>query len=188
MDTLKMNIKMLAIYTLIVIAVTVLAVDSCRHEPPVDRVVDTVTVVEFDTIWKQVTDSMPKELKPEKVVGKVSVPAIPAMPDEEAEKPAGMVGKDTAQKDSMQMDVVQRTYGDDSTYTAYVSGIKHQQWPKLDSIIIRQREIINTIHETVTIRETRKAHWNFGLHAGLGVGLLSGRVEPYAGAGVGYSW
>ena len=185
MDTLKMNIKMLAIYTLIVIAVTVLAVDSCRHEPPVDRVVDTVTVVEFDTIWKQVTDSMPKELKPEKVVGKVSVPAIPSPP---AGDIAGMVGKDTAQKDSMQMDVVQRTYSDDSTYTAYVSGIKYQQWPKLDSIIVRQREIINTIHETVTIRETRKAHWHFGLQAGLGVGLLSGRIEPYIGAGVGYSW
>ena len=182
MDTLKMNIKMLAIYTLIVIAVTVLAVDSCRHEAPVDRVVNTVTVVEFDTIWKQVTDSMPKELKPEKVVGKVTVPAIPAG------ETAGVVEPDTAQKDSMQMDVVQRTYSDDSTYTAYISGIKYQQWPKLDSIIVRQREIINTIRETVTIRETRKAHWHFGLQAGLGVGLLSGRVEPYVGAGVVYSW
>ena len=175
--------KMLAIYTLIVVVVTALAVDSCRHEAPVDRVVDTGTVVEFDTTWKQVTDSMPKELKPEKVVGKVSIPVIPAVPAGDA---AGMVEKDTAQSDSMHVDVVQRTYSDDSTYTAYVSGIKYQQLPKLDSIIVRQREVIRTIRETVTQRE--KKHWNFGLQAGMGVGLLSGRVEPYVGAGIRYSW
>lgn len=184
MDTLKMNIKMLAIYTLMVVVITVLAVDSC-HECPVDRVVDTVTVVEHDTIYKQVTDSMPKELEPEKIVGHVTVPAMPDMSDEKVEGPQAA---DTAQSDGMQLDVVQRTYGDDSTYTAYVSGVKYQQWPKLDSIIVRQREITNTIRETVTIRETRKAHWNFGVQAGLGVGMLSGRVEPYIGAGVGYSW
>lgn len=183
MDTLKTNIKMLAIYTLMVVVVTLLAVDSC-HECPVDRVVDTVTVVEHDTVWQQVTDTMPKELKPEKVVGKVTVPTIPDMSDEEAEDPQAA---DTAQSDGIQLDVIQRTYGD-STYTAYVSGIKYQQWPKLDSIIVRQREITNTIRETVTVRETRKAHWNFGVQAGLGVGMLSGRVEPYIGAGVGYSW
>jgi hypothetical protein len=180
----KMNIKMLAIYTLMVVVITVLAVDSC-HECPVDRVVDTVTVVEYDTVWKQVADTMPKELKPEKVVGKVTVPTIPDMSDGEAEDTQAA---DTAQSDGMQMDVVQRTFSDDSTYTAYVSGIKYQQWPKLDSIIVRQREITNTIREKVTIRETRKAHWNFGVQAGLGVGLLSGRVEPYIGGGVGYSW
>jgi hypothetical protein len=180
----KINFKMLAIYTLMVVVITVLAVDSC-HECPVDRVVDTVTVVERDTVWQQVADTMPKELKPEKVVGKVTVPTIPDMSDGEAEDTQAA---DTAQSDGMQMDVVQRTFSDDSTYTAYVSGIKYQQWPKLDSIIVRQREITNTIREKVTIRETRKAHWNFGVQAGLGVGLLSGRVEPYIGAGVGYSW
>ena len=107
------------------------------------------------------------------------------MSEEEADDPQAA---DTAQSYGMQMDVVQRTFSDDSTYTAYVSGIKYQQWPKLDSILVRQREITNTIRETVTIRETRKAHWNFGVQAGLGVGMLSGRVEPYIGAGVGYSW
>lgn len=179
-----MNIKMLAIYTLMVVVITVLVVDSC-HECPVDRVVDTATVVEHDTVWKQEVDNMPKELKPEKVVGKVTVSTIPDMSEEEAEDPQAA---DTAQSDGIQMDVVQRTFSDDSTYTAYVSGIKYQQWPKLDSILVRQREITNTIRETVTIRETRKAHWHFGVQAGLGVGLLSGRVEPYIGAGVGYSW
>lgn len=180
----KMNIKMLAIYTLMVVVITVLAVDSC-HECPVDRVVDTVTVVEYDTVCQQVADTMPKELKPEKVVGKVTVPTIPDMSEEEAGKPQAA---DTAQSDGIQLDVVQRTFSDDSTYTAYVSGIKYQQWPKLDSILVRQREVYHTIKETVTLRDARKVHWHFGVQAGLGVGMLSGRVEPYIGAGVGYSW
>jgi hypothetical protein len=136
-----------------------------------DVTTDTVTVERTDTLYVTKKDTVPVVSK-EMVVNYVKVP-VPA---------------DSAEKDSIPMEVVQRSYTDDSTYTAYVSGIKYQQWPKLDSILVRQREITNTIRETVTIRETRKAHWNFGVQAGLGVGLLSGRVEPYIGAGVGYSW
>lgn len=136
-----------------------------------DGTADTVTVERTDTLYITKTDTVPVVTK-ELVVDYVKVPVI----------------KDSIVHDSIPMEVVQRSYTDDSTYTAYVSGIKYQQWPKLDSILVRQREVTNTIRETVTIRETRKVHWNFGVQAGLGVGLLSGRVEPYIGAGVGYSW
>lgn len=136
-----------------------------------DVTADTVTVERTDTLYVTKKDTVPVVTR-EMVVSYVKVP----------------VTKDSIVHDSIPMEVVQRSYTDDSTYTAYVSGIKYQNLPKLDSILVRQREITNTIRETVTIRKTRKAHWNFGVQAGLGVGLLSGRVEPYIGAGVGYSW
>jgi opacity protein-like surface antigen len=94
---------------------------------------------------------------------------------------------DSAEKDSIPMEVVQRTYSDDSTYTAYVSGIKYQDLPKLDSIITRQRQVTNTITKTITIQKKPK-RWHIGLQAGYGYGLVSRQLEPYVGAGVGYSW
>lgn len=140
---------------------------QCTNDAPT---ADTITVERTDTVYYTTVDTMPV-VKYEQVTEYVTIPC----PGDTA---------DTA----VVLPVVQRAFSDDSTYTAYVSGIKYQQWPKLDSILVRQREITNTIRETVTIRETSKAHWNFGVQAGLGVGLLSGRVEPYIGAGVGYSW
>lgn len=182
MDTLKMNIKMLAIYTLMVVVITVLAVDSC-HECPVDRVVDTVTVVDRDTVCKQVADTMPKELKPEKVVGKVTVPTIPDMSDGEAGKPQAA---DTAQSDGIQINVVQRTFSDDSTYTAYVSGVQLDRYPTLDSIAVQQRTIYKNIERTITIERRRPL--SVGLQVGAGVGIITRQPDIFVGIGISYSF
>ena len=88
--------------------------------------------------------------------------------------------------DSMTFPVVQKEYSDDSTYTAYVSGLRYNQWPKLDSIIVRQREITNTITKTITIQKKR-SRFSVGLQAGYGYGFQYRGFEPYVGVGVSYS-
>ena len=49
----------------------------------------------------------------------------------------------------MSIDVVQKEYSDDSTYTAYVSGLKYGDYPKLDSVIVRQKITERTITNTI---------------------------------------
>ena len=88
--------------------------------------------------------------------------------------------------DSMTFPVVQKEYSDDSTYTAYVSGLRYNQWPKLDSIIVRQREITNTITKTVTLQK-RRSRFSVGLQAGYGYGFQYRGFEPYVGVGVNYA-
>lgn len=134
-----------------------------------DGTADTVIVERTDTQYITKTDTVPVVSK-EMVVCYVKVPVV----------------KDSMEHDSFPMEVVQRSYTDDSTYTAYVSGIRYHDLPKLDSIITRQREITNTITQTITLQKKR-SRWNVGFQAGYGLGLLSRRLEPYVGVGVGYS-
>ena len=95
---------------------------------------------------------------------------------------------DTVGKDGHDsLAVVQREYSDDSTYTAWVSGVRYAEWPKLDSISVRQREIVKTIHETVTLVERKKAsRFAIGLIGGYGYGFAYKGFEPFVGLGVSY--
>lgn len=69
--------------------------------------------------------------------------------------------------------ITQRTYSDDSTYTAWVSGYH----ASLDSIAVyRQMEL-------VTVRE-KPRRWTVGLSAGYG--LTPKGLQPYVGLGVSY--
>jgi hypothetical protein len=76
--------------------------------------------------------------------------------------------------DSVAIPITQKVYRD-SLYTAYVSGYMQS----LDSIMVRER----TINTTVTLRE-RQRRWNVGIVGGYGMGLGSGRLEPFVGVGV----
>lgn len=90
-------------------------------------------------------------------------------------------------RDTAMLAVVQKEYSDDSTYTAWVSGLRYDQWPKLDSVTVRQREIVKTIHETVTLVERKKAsRFSFGLIGGYGYGFAYKGFEPFVGVGVSY--
>lgn len=80
--------------------------------------------------------------------------------------------------------IVQKEYSDDSTYTAYVSGIKHDEWPRLDSIIVRQKEITHSILETRTLQVKKFRRWNVGLIGGYGYGFKSKNIEPFIGVGI----
>lgn len=155
---------------------------------------DTTTTVEI----KNHVDTMPKELKPERVVGHVTVPFIPSFSMSGENKPAEttLFGRNGENKtdstclfeqncenkhetaDSITLDVVQRTYGD-STYTAYVSGPKFGSvGPQLDSINVRQMYVTREITNTVVERK----HWHFGIGTGAGLGVTSRKFDIWVGA------
>jgi hypothetical protein len=126
---------------------------------------DTVTVECIDTQYITKTDTLPVVTK-ELVVGYVKVP----------------VTKDSIVHDTVRLDVVQRTYTDDSTYTAYVSGVRYADLPKLDSIAVRQRTIYRQVERTINSQK----RWSIGLQAGAGVGVV--HLQPDIYVGLGFQW
>lgn len=155
---------------------------SNGQQPP-QVVSDTVKVTKI--VYHP--DTMPKQLKPEKVVGQVSVPSI-LRPVKETSEALHEAVDELKNSDSLNtFPVVQRTFGD-STYTAYVSGPKIDSiGPKLDSIFVKQRYTTQIITHTITI-PAKKSHWHFGLQAGAGVGLTTGKADFYAGVGGSYDF
>lgn len=77
-------------------------------------------------------------------------------------------------------------YTDDSTYTAYVSGID----ASLDSIDTYQKIKVFTIHDNqktteYIYRNSAGKRWGVGVQAGYGVGRCG--ISPYIGIGVTYN-
>jgi hypothetical protein len=118
----------------------------------------------IDTIYIDNTDTAPK-VKKEIHIKYVSVP----------------VYRDSIITDSVRLDVVQRIFSDDSTYTAYVSGAVVDSFPRLDSISITQRNIIID-HEIERIITKKKAI-TFGLQVGAGIGVIQKKPDIYIGIG-----
>lgn len=101
---------------------------------------DTVEVVRWDTVH----DILPS-VKDEKIISHVTIPC---------KKDTVSEGNNNAQNDSIYdggviLPIVQRTYSDDSTYTAYVSGAMIDSFPRLDSIMVRQRTVERIITNTI---------------------------------------
>lgn len=140
---------------------------------------DTVTVTRVDTLWHH--DTVPKMIK-EKVVSYVRVPVHSNSSD---------TGKNDAYGDSVcdgsvTLPIVQREYSDDSTYTAWVSGVLVDTiGPKLDSIIVRERVVTNEITVTNTVMKNR-SRWSVGLIGGYGYGIQAKQLDFFIGAGVTY--
>lgn len=113
-------------------------------------------VVKPDTVYVErvleVHDTTPV-IKDEKVIGHAAIPvhSCSLNTGKNHVKETGKSIHDTAnivKKDenlNMKFDIVQRKYTDDSTYTAYVSGLRHDIYPRLDSISVRQKMIERTI-------------------------------------------
>lgn len=157
-----MKTKQLLTFLLILVAWTYICRwYHCRYGTP--SVSDTVyvekTVEEKDTA---------PGIKDEKVISQVSIPVHSNSPHigKNRVKETGKSLHDTAniakkdenlnttaepivQRDSVTFDVVQRKYTDDSTYTAYVSGLRYDIYPRLDSVIVRQKMIERTITNTI---------------------------------------
>lgn len=130
---------------------------------------DTVTVVKI----KEVHDTMP-QIKTEKVIKYITLKG----------KTDTLFVKDSVHGDSMVLPVVQRVYTDDSTYRAYVSGVRVGEYPKMDSIAVRQRLIERTITNTIE----RKQHWRFGVGVNAGVSIITGKPDMTAGFFAGYTF
>ena len=165
-----MNNRLIGIWLFLAGALLILLVGGkgkCAGKVTMER--DTIRIVSHDTVEVEVHDTIPTEVE-RKVVKYIPVPV-----------------KDTIYKDSMPkilMPVVQKKYSDDSTYTAYVSGIEVDDLPKLDSINVKQRIITHAITETITIQPEKK-HWKFGIQGGYGITPKG--LQPYLGVGVTYT-
>ena len=163
--------RLIGIYLISVIAIVCWLIGSCRGCSSDKEERDTVIVVKHDTIVTEIHDTLPVE-RERKVVRYISIPCH----------------HDSKDNDSMpeiMMEVIQKKYSDDSTYTAYVSGVEVDDLPKLDSINVKQRIITYTITETITI-QPKKKHWHFGLQGGYG--LTPKGFQPYAGIGFTYTF
>ena len=130
---------------------------------------DTVTVVKI----KEVHDTLP-QIKTEKVIKYITLNG----------KTDTLFVKDSVQGDSIVLPVIQRVYTDDSTYRAYISGVRVGEYPKMDSIAVRQRLIERTITNTIE----RKQHWRFGVGVNAGVSIITGKPDMTAGFFAGYTF
>lgn len=106
---------------------------------------DTVETVRWDTVH----DPLPP-LKGEKVIKYIKVPCSSSQQDSLT---TGGLIKDSDQDSSITLPVVQKKYSDDSTYTAYVSGVEVDPFPRLDSIITRQRTLERIVTRTVYMKK-----------------------------------
>ena len=127
-----------------------------------------------DTVYVEVHDTVPVVRK-ERVLCYVKVPVRDSTFNVQC----------STFNDSATMAVVQREYSDDSTYTAYVSGLLYQDWPKLDSITVRQRTITNTVTQTVTLQK-RQSRFSISAGIGYGYGIRYKGFEPYIGITLDY--
>lgn len=81
---------------------------------------------------------------------------------------------------SVTLPITQKVYKD-STYEAWVSGYM----PVLDSIRIFQP--MTTITNTISNTEIRYRRKRWGLGVQVGIGVISGKIDPYVGIGVSYN-
>lgn len=159
------EIRYLLLFVVVMIGATWLGRRLVRQQPQQDVKTDTVMIVKRDTL---------PPLKGETVIKYVRIKG----------KTDTLLVKDSVHGDSLTLPVVQRVYTDDSTYRAYVSGVRVGEYPKMDSIAVRQRLIERTITNTIE----RKQHWRFGVGVNAGVSIITGKPDVTAGFFAGYTF
>lgn len=102
---------------------------------------DTTLVEKWDTVH----DTLPPA-KGEMVVKYIKIPCSNSQPDSLT---SGGSIKDSMPNSLITLPIVQRKYTDDSTYTAYVSGLRYDIYPRLDSVIVCQKIIERTITNNI---------------------------------------
>lgn len=155
-------------------------------------------VVKSDTVYKEriveVRYSTPVA-KEDKTIGQISIPVLSNSPHigknhvKETEKSLHDTAN-IAKKDenlNMTLDVVQRKYTDDSTYTAYVSGLKYGIYPRLDSIITKHRIIERTVTNTI-YRENRKMRVKLRPSVSAGYDPINGHWGVMIGGSLVFDW
>jgi len=148
-------------------------------------------IVKSDTVYKEkvikVKDTAPS-VKDEKTVGHATFP-VHSSSSNTGKNHVKETGKsihgtaNIAKKDenlNMTLDIVQRKYTDDSTYTAYVSGLRYDVYPKLDSILVRQKTVERTITKTIERKQVVKVKIRPAV--GAGYGLTSQKFDVWLGA------
>lgn len=138
---------------------------------------DTISVVTdsiHDTVYIHKIDTLPI-VKTSKIIKYVPIKEIETC----------LFDTITSKQADSTMLIVQKEYSDDSTYTAFISGIKYDDYPKLDSIDIRSRIVKETITKTITIQK-KQSRWGISVSAGPTFDAVNGKVG--AGVSVGLSY
>lgn len=142
----------------------VLAISLLYNYKACTSTANTVTIERTDTMYITKTDTLPY-IKKETVTHYIKVP----------------VPKDSIIHDTINAEVVQRTYTNDSLYVAYVSGIRYNDYPRLDSISVTQHTILREVERTIPVAEPRR--FRIGLQVGAGFGVFSQKPDIYIGIG-----
>lgn len=170
--------NLLGIYLLVALSLVGWGISSlCERCSSSTSGVDTVNVKidsVRDTVYIHKVDTLPV-VKNTEIIKYVPIKEVDTSLD--CSEPA-------EQADSMLL-IVQKEYSDDSTYTAYVSGIKYSNYPKLDSIDVKSKLITNTIEKTITVKE-KKSRWGVSVTAGPTYDVINGKMG--AGISVGLSY
>lgn len=156
----------------LVLAVLVLGVCNyaqCTQNAVIDDFREKLAI---DTVYIDTKDTTPS-LEKEIVTKYIKIP-VPVPID------SGKV--ETCSADSIDLPVVQRTYSDDSTYTAYVSGVEVDSYPRLDSVCVRMRTIIKEYEIERTVTKKQPITW--GLQFGSGFGITTKKPDIYIGFGI----
>ncbi len=125
-----------------------------------------------DTMWSEKADTLPPP-KAEKIYKYIKV-----------QVPISDTDTSVIKEDSLELEVVQRMYSDDSTYTAYVSGVAIDSFPRLDSISVKERSIIieHIVERVRTTTKQKRLTW--GVQTGVGVGVMTRQPDIYIGIGM----
>ena len=137
------NVTYIALALLLLVSVLLNIYQYKTREQPART--DTVETVRWDTV----NDTLPP-VKGERVIKYIKVPCSSSQQDSLT---TGGLIKDSDHDSSITLPVVQKKYSDDSTYTAYVSGVEVDSFPRLDSIITRQRTLERIVTRTVYMRK-----------------------------------
>ena len=129
---------------------------------------DTTLIVKWDTVH----DTLP-EIRYEKKIKYIPVPD-------------SIFITDTITNEKV-LPIVQRKYTDDSTYTAYVSGAKIDSFPRLDSIMVRQKTIERTIINTI-YKDKHGLRFKLRPAAGGGYDPIRRQWGVYIGGAVVIDW
>lgn len=159
---MKKLVYILIVLTVLNIAVAVYVLT--RQQAVVEKS-DTIELVRFDTV----RDTMPV-VRTEKKIYYIKMPDTLLLHDT-------VTGEVT-------MPVVQRMYTDDTTYRAYISGVRIEDYPRLDSIMVCRR----TIERTITNNIIKRKHWQVGVGVGAGISLTTGKPDITAGVFAGYTF
>jgi len=167
------------------------------------------SVAKSDTVYVEriveVKDTAPG-IKEEKVIGQVTFPVLSSSSNigknyvketgkslhdaaniEKNNENLNTTSEPIVQRDSVTFDIVQRKYTEDSTYTAYVSGLSYGVYPKLDSVIVRQKIVERTITNTI-YREKKGLRVKFRPAVGGGYDPLNRGWGVYVGGALVLDW
>ena len=177
---MKKRVVVYIVFGLFACLVASLMVNYWQYRDARDRP-DKVEV-RIDTVYTERTDTAPSQVSESQV-------AVVSVPVKNVSENDGNVSSDTADVsngslevvgDSVRIPITQKVY-EDSLYTAYVSGYMQS----LDSITIRERNVLTTVTKTYTETEFRR--WNIGITTGYGYGIRERKPDFFVGVGLTYN-